>query len=25
MAEAVGGLSDKDLANLAYHLAHFRP
>jgi cytochrome c553 len=25
MAEAVRGLSDSDLADLAYHLAHFRP
>ena len=25
MAEAVRGLSDSELADLAYHLAHFRP
>jgi len=25
MAEAVRGLTDSDLADLAYHLAHFRP
>jgi cytochrome c553 len=25
MAEAVRGLDDKDLSDLAYHLAHFRP